>query len=59
MGILHCNLSTCMKMFKKMCKVFQEATDGSDFFIRYYLHVNFSGLKRNKLQNVNGEILDS
>lgn len=46
-------------MFKKMCKVFQEATDGSDFFIRYYLHVNFSGLKRNKLQNVNGEILDS
>lgn len=26
--ILHCNLWTCMKMLKKMCKVFQEPTDG-------------------------------
>lgn len=33
--------------------------DMSDFSIRYCLHVNFSGLKINKLQNVNGEILDS
>lgn len=42
---------------KKLCKVFQEPTDG--FFIKYYLHVNLPGLKRNKLQNVNEEILDS
>lgn len=33
--------------------------DISDFFIKYYLHVNLPGLKRNKLQNVYEEILDS
>lgn len=53
------NMYENVKFVQSVSRTNRWIKDISDFFIKYYLHVNLSGLKRNKLQNVYEEILDS